>query len=135
MTLGAFFARFIDTTPAAFSPPQVAPPAVPIERMGPGRYDHVAKVAQAHIAMARAPLDFPVPEWALAEMADLRKQLAKALAAAEGRTLSQLTADMPKTEAGRVSELAAVRADRDRLEQINDQLRGELAELRAAAGA
>ena len=129
--LGTFFARFIDDTPPASPPP--VPPPVPIERMGPGPYDQVAKVAQAHIAVARAPLDFPVPAHALAEIADLRKQLAAANAAASARTLAQLTATMPKTEAGRISELAAVRADRNRLEQVNDRLRAELAELKADA--
>lgn len=110
------------------------PPSTPIERMGPGPYDTVAKEAQAEIAAASAPIDFRVPAHALAEIADLRKQLAEAQAVADGKTLAQLTADMPKTEAGRISELAAVRADRDRLERVNDRLRGELAELRAMAG-
>lgn len=110
------------------------PAEVPIERMGPGPYDPVAKEVLAEVASARAPLDFPVPAHALAEIADLRKQLADAQAVADGKTLAQLTASMPKTEAGRISELAAVRADRDRLEQINDRLRRELAERIARIG-
>jgi hypothetical protein len=128
---GTFFARFIDGEVHAFPRPPVAPPPVPLERMGPGRHDPIAHEALAEIALASAPFDFPVPAWALAELADLRRQLADATAAAEGKTLSQLTASMPRTEAGRISELAAVRADRDRLERVNDQLRGELAELKA----
>lgn len=118
------------------------PRPVPIERMGPGPYDHVAKETQARIAVARAPLDFLTPAHAVAEIRDLRQQLAEATAAANARTLKQLTATMPRTEAGRISELAAVRADRDVLERINERLRdelaaalAELAELRAKASA
>ena len=121
---------------AAAEPGTPFPPATPTGRMGPGRYDPVAREAQGEIANARAPLDWPVPAHALAEIADLRRQLAEATAeataAANGRTLAQLTADMPKTMAGRISELAAVRADRDRLERINDRLRAELADAQAA---
>lgn len=130
---GTFFARFIDADPPAFPPAPAAPPPVPLERMGPGAYDPIAHEALAEIATTMAPFDFPVPAWALAELADLRRQLAEATATAEGKTLSQLTADMPRTEAGRISELAAVRAVRDLLERVNDRLRRELAELKAKA--
>jgi hypothetical protein len=127
--VGASEPDLVDAAPER-APAQLPPP-VPLERTGPGRYDPIAHETMAGIAAVRAPLDFAVPAHALAEIAGLRRQLAEATAAARGRTLSQLTADMPKTEGGRISELAAVRADRDRLEQVNDRLRAELAELRA----
>lgn len=74
----------------------------------------------------------PAPQWATDRLRTLRRQLLAEQQTVEAlrRQLSAATS-LPTTPAGLASELVAVRADRDRLERINDRLRAELAEARA----